>query len=416
MCVSFHFRVLSPPLFRTSSSAFHCARPPAYIFALTFVLWCELLGLMSYHLTVDQEMAAQRPQRARRNPRQDALYYCSLGEDKEGFDIRYIDSFKGRGVFSSRPFQKGDFLLEYRGQLISKKEQESRLKVYHDALKVFMFDFQFNGKLLCIDAAREDGSLGRLINDDEVSPNSKMTITRVNGEPHLCLFAIKDIGPGEEITYNYGDSEWPWRIKKSKEKPSQSAEENPSTSRSSPDDTSQKSKEKPSQSAEENPPTSRSYPDDTPQKSKEKPSQSAEENPPTSGSYPDDTPQKSKEKPSQSAEENPPTSGSYPDDTPQKSKEKPSQSAEENPPTSRSYPDDTPQKSKEKPSQSAEENPPTSGSYPDDTPQKSKEKPSQSAEENPPTSRSYPDDTPQVNFSLNTYLVIVETFRHVNIE
>lgn len=40
-------------------------------------------------------MAAQRPQRARRNPRQDALYYCSLGEDKEGFDIRYIDSFKG---------------------------------------------------------------------------------------------------------------------------------------------------------------------------------------------------------------------------------------------------------------------------------------------------------------------------------
>ncbi|XP_024119917.1 uncharacterized protein LOC112141094 isoform X9 [Oryzias melastigma] len=236
-------------------------------------------------------MAAQRSQRAKRNPRQDALYYCSLGEDKAGFDIRYIDSFKGRGVFSSRPFQKGDFLLEYRGQLISKKEQENRLKVYHDALKVFMFDFQFNGKLLCIDAAREDGSLGRLINDDEVSPNSKMTITRVDGEPHLCLFAIKDIAPGEEITYNYGDSEWPWRIKKSKEKPSPSAEENPSTSRSSPDDTPQKSKDKPSPSVEENPSTSRSSPDDTPQKSKDKPSPSVEENPSTSRSSPDDTPQ-----------------------------------------------------------------------------------------------------------------------------
>ncbi|KAJ4928484.1 hypothetical protein JOQ06_004946 [Pogonophryne albipinna] len=25
--------------------------------------------------------------------------------------------------------------------------------------------------------------------------------------------AIKDISPGEEITYNYGDSDWPWRCK-----------------------------------------------------------------------------------------------------------------------------------------------------------------------------------------------------------
>ncbi|XP_044185682.1 N-lysine methyltransferase KMT5A-A-like [Thunnus albacares] len=49
------------------------------------------------------------------------------------------------------------------------------------------------GKKLCIDAAREDDSLGRLINDDH------------------------DIRPGEEITYNYGDSDWPWRLKVSTE-------------------------------------------------------------------------------------------------------------------------------------------------------------------------------------------------------
>lgn len=66
---------------------------------------------------------------------------------------------------------------------------------------------------LSIDAAREDGSLGRLVNDDHVSPNSKMRTITVNGKPHLCLFAIKDIKPGEEITYNYGDSDWPWRVK-----------------------------------------------------------------------------------------------------------------------------------------------------------------------------------------------------------
>lgn len=64
-----------------------------------------------------------------------------------------------------------------------------------------------------IDAARGDGSLGRLVNDDHVSPNSKMRTITVNGEPHLCLFAIKDIKLGEETTYNYSDSDWPWRVK-----------------------------------------------------------------------------------------------------------------------------------------------------------------------------------------------------------
>ncbi|KTF71946.1 hypothetical protein cypCar_00043736, partial [Cyprinus carpio] len=53
-----------------------------------------------------------------------------------------------RGVFSCRPFEKGDFLFEYRGEVITKKEQENRERIYHNALKVFMFDFQFNGQQL----------------------------------------------------------------------------------------------------------------------------------------------------------------------------------------------------------------------------------------------------------------------------
>lgn len=64
-----------------------------------------------------------------------------------------------------------------------------------------------------VDAAKEDGSLGRLVNDDEVNPNSKMKVTRVDGRPHFCLFALKDKGPREEITYDYGDSDWPLRNK-----------------------------------------------------------------------------------------------------------------------------------------------------------------------------------------------------------
>lgn len=64
-----------------------------------------------------------------------------------------------------------------------------------------------------VDAAREDGSLGRLVNDNHINPNSKMKFLNVEGKPHLCLFATQDISAGEEITYNYGNSDWPWRSK-----------------------------------------------------------------------------------------------------------------------------------------------------------------------------------------------------------
>lgn len=63
---------------------------------------------------------------------------------------------------------------------------------------------------LSLDASVEDKSLGRLVNDDHIKPNCKIKTIDVGGMPHLCLFALRDIAPGEEITYNYGDSDWPW--------------------------------------------------------------------------------------------------------------------------------------------------------------------------------------------------------------
>lgn len=53
----------------------------------------------------------------------------------------------GRGIFTTAPFEKGDFLLEYQGQLITHQECERRQRIYHDSLKDFMFKFRFDGKL-----------------------------------------------------------------------------------------------------------------------------------------------------------------------------------------------------------------------------------------------------------------------------
>uniref|UniRef100_A0A671PQX2 SET domain-containing protein n=1 Tax=Sinocyclocheilus anshuiensis TaxID=1608454 RepID=A0A671PQX2_9TELE len=111
-----------------------------------------------------------------------------------------------RGLFAKGSFCKGDFIVEYRGEMM-----ERRRKLYHPSCAVFLFQFKWRGKTWCIDASSEDGSFGRLVNDDHQHPNCKMKKIYVNGKPHLCLFALKDINEGEEITYDYEGDDCPWR-------------------------------------------------------------------------------------------------------------------------------------------------------------------------------------------------------------
>lgn len=77
--------------------------------------------------------------------------------------------------------------------------------------KTYVLFFTFS-----IDASREDDSLGRLVNDDHKYPNCKMKQLAVQDKPHLCLFAIENIQAESEITYDYGESMWPWRALVSK--------------------------------------------------------------------------------------------------------------------------------------------------------------------------------------------------------
>lgn len=49
------------------------------------------------------------------------------------------------------------------------------------------------------------------MNDEHRHPNCKMKKIEVNGNPHLCLFALNDVKEGEEITYDYGGDDCPWR-------------------------------------------------------------------------------------------------------------------------------------------------------------------------------------------------------------
>ncbi|KAL2103625.1 hypothetical protein ACEWY4_000493 [Coilia grayii] len=143
--------------------------------------------------------------RKRIKPQQDAARYINLKVDKSGLEKRFIDEVKGRGVFATLPFCQGDFVLEYRGRLLPCEH------VSRKAVSEFVFDFKWKGQCWSLDASVEDESLGRLVNDDHQRPNCKMKLLYFNREPHLCMFALRDISPGEELSYNYGDADWPWR-------------------------------------------------------------------------------------------------------------------------------------------------------------------------------------------------------------
>lgn len=69
--------------------------------------------------------------------------------------------------------------------------------------------------MLCsIDATNDIFGKGRMVNDAEKGDplqNSAIKIIEIEGDPHLCIFATRDINVGEELRYDYGEKDLPWR-------------------------------------------------------------------------------------------------------------------------------------------------------------------------------------------------------------
>ena len=54
---------------------------------------------------------------------------------------------KGKGVFTTRLFNKGDMVCEYVGELITKKEAEKR-NSHYKSKKCFLYFFKYDGRNL----------------------------------------------------------------------------------------------------------------------------------------------------------------------------------------------------------------------------------------------------------------------------
>ncbi|KAK2098204.1 N-lysine methyltransferase kmt5a [Saguinus oedipus] len=124
---------------------------------------------------------------------------------EEGMKINLIDG-KGRSVIATKQFSQGDFVVEYRGDLIEITDAKKREVLYAQdpSTGCYMYYFQYLSKTYCVDATRETNRLGRLINHSKCG-NCQTTLHDIDGVPHLILIASRDIAAGEEFLYDYGD-------------------------------------------------------------------------------------------------------------------------------------------------------------------------------------------------------------------
>ncbi len=99
----------------------------------------------------------------------------------------------GLGLFAIDAFRKGDFVIEYTGEPLSTAQADAKGGKY-----LFRVD----------DALTLDGTgrehVARYMNHS-CDPNCEAVIEEYpDGEKAVMIYALRDIAPGEELTFDYG--------------------------------------------------------------------------------------------------------------------------------------------------------------------------------------------------------------------
>ena len=100
------------------------------------------------------------------SPADSYLRYLSSEEDTtKNISVQHVPN-KGRAVFADKAIAKGDFVVEYKGDLLTYNEAKKREKLYENDMSKgsYMFYFKVNDVTYCLDATEENNTLGRLIN------------------------------------------------------------------------------------------------------------------------------------------------------------------------------------------------------------------------------------------------------------
>ncbi|MCB0794472.1 MAG: SET domain-containing protein-lysine N-methyltransferase [Flavobacteriales bacterium] len=118
----------------------------------------------------------------------------------------------GNGVFAKEAIRKGEEIVEYKGQLISHAEADALH--YGDVMSGHTFLFTLNDDYI-IDA-NVGGSVAKWINHS-CAPNCVAFVHGTDdndpAKDRVIIEALRDIGPGEELSYDY-DIQIPGKLTK----------------------------------------------------------------------------------------------------------------------------------------------------------------------------------------------------------
>lgn len=106
----------------------------------------------------------------------------------------------GMGIVAEEDINRGEFVIEYVGEVIDDKTCEERLwKMKHRGETNFYL-CEINRDMV-IDASYK-GNKSRYINHS-CCPNTEMQKWMIDGETRIGIFATRDIKKGEHLTYDY---------------------------------------------------------------------------------------------------------------------------------------------------------------------------------------------------------------------
>ena len=114
-------------------------------------------------------------------------------------DIRRTGK-KGHGLFTKQALRKGEFIVEYVGEVLHEDEYRARKNRYEAEGKRHYY-FMTLSSSETIDAA-ERGNAGRFLNHS-CQPNCETQKWMVNGELCIGIYALEPIAADEELTFDY---------------------------------------------------------------------------------------------------------------------------------------------------------------------------------------------------------------------
>ena len=106
------------------------------------------------------------------------------------FDLR-SSLIHGTGAFAKRSIAKGEPVVEYVGEKISKSESIRRCEEDNQYIFTLSDQYDLDGNV--------DSNPARFLNHS-CEPNCEALLD----EERIWIMALRDIAPGEELTFNYG--------------------------------------------------------------------------------------------------------------------------------------------------------------------------------------------------------------------